>query len=143
MLGDSDFRVLGHDVWCDGEECILFFELLVWKLPGTKKVMGPPVFSKTHSEQFKSKYMGKSRLWVEGKNWVTEVRTRFPDADVFIKQSLKAGVKELAGKGIASYVAKSLSKVFSVSADGDVIKKARMKPEIALFLTEYFKKKIV
>ncbi len=143
MLGDNDFRVLGQDVWCDGDECMIFFELLVWKLPETKNVTGPPVFSKKHSEQFKSKYKGKSRLWVEGSNWVTEVRTRFPDAERFISRNLRAGVKDLAGKGIASHVAKGLKGGFAVSTDGDVIKKAGMKPEIALFLTEYFKKKIV
>lgn len=143
MLSDGDFRVLGHDIWCDGEECILFFELLVWKLPETKKVTGPPVFSKAHSEQFKSKYMGKSRLWVEGKNWVTEVKTRFPDAAALIGHGLEAGVKELEGRGIASHVARSLRKGFTISSDGEVFRKAGTKPEIALFLTEYFKKKIV
>jgi tRNA nucleotidyltransferase (CCA-adding enzyme) len=143
MLADKEFRVLGHDVWCDGEECVLFFELLVWKLPPTKKLTGPPVFSKTHSEQFKRKYRGKTRLWVEGKNWVTEVRTMFPDAEVFMKRSLRGSVKALSEKGIASHVAKSLKKGFTISVDSHVIKKAGMKPGIALFLTEYFKKKIV
>ncbi len=143
MLEDAEFRVLGQDVWCDGNECLLFFELLVWRLPGTRKVTGPPVFSRKHSDQFIKKYKGKSRLWVEGKNWVTESRTRFPDARKFISHSLKADAKALAGQGIASYVAKSLVRGFSVLTDREVIKKAANNGEIALFLTEYFKKKII
>jgi len=143
MLQEREFRVLGHDVWCDNDECVLFFELLVWSLPKTKKITGPPVFSRTHSEQFIRKYQGKSRLWVEGKNWVTEVSTKFESADKFIGHRLKTGAKTLAERGIASYVAKSLSKGFSVVMDWQVIKKADRNREFALFLTEYFKKKIL
>lgn len=143
MLEDSDFRVLGHDAWSDKEECILFFELEVWSLPATKIITGPPVFSSVHSRQFIRKYEGKERLWVEGANWVTEGRRKFTEAGEFIGKILKSDAKTLAKKGIASYVADSLCKGSSVMEDGRVILKAKSNKGFALFLTEYFKKKIV
>jgi tRNA nucleotidyltransferase (CCA-adding enzyme) len=143
MLEDDEFKVLGHGVWCDNLECVLFFELLASKLPATKKITGPPVFSKTHSKQFIKKYEGKSRLWVEGKNWVTEVKRKFGTAEELIGHSLKSPVRTLAERGIASHVAKGLNKGFSVWTGREVIKKAKKNREFGLFLTDYFKKKII
>lgn len=138
MLEDSDFRVIGHDVWCDDKECLMFLELEVWSLPSIKKLTGPPTFSKKHSDEFSKKYRGRGRIWVEGDRMVTEVKREFTDAEKFLRKELTSGRKSLMDKGIASYVAGSVSKSFSMISGSALIKKAEGNNELAFFLSDYF-----
>jgi tRNA nucleotidyltransferase (CCA-adding enzyme) len=143
MLEDADFRVIGQDVWCDDRECVIFMELEVWNLPKIKKLTGPPTFSKKHSDEFTKKYTGRGRIWVEGNNLVTEISREHTDAVKFITKSLKAGKGRLHDTGIASYVAGSLSRGFSLLSDAGAIRKAEGSNEFAFFLGNYFKNKIL
>jgi len=143
MLQDADFRVIGHDVWCSGQGCWLLFELEVWKLPKIRKITGPPAFSGFHSKQFINKYAGKNRVWIEGSNWVTEAEREFTGAASFIEDALKPAAKSLEKAGIASHVAGGLSKGFSVEEDRNAMKGASKDPGFALFLANYFKRKII
>jgi tRNA nucleotidyltransferase (CCA-adding enzyme) len=143
MLEDADFRVIGHDVFCDVKECIIFTELEVWSLPKIKKVIGPPTFSKKHSDEFTKKYSGRGRIWVEGTSLVTEVKREHTDAGKFLAKVLKTGKKQLHDAGIASYVAESLPRGFSLLTDGGVIRKAGANNGFAFTLGNYFKNKIL
>ncbi len=143
MLEDADFRVMGHEVFCDKRDCIIFTELEVWSLPKIKKLIGPPTFSKRHSDEFTKKYSGRGRIWVEGSSLVTEVKREHTDAGKFLAKVLKTGKKQLHDTGIASYVAESLPKGFSVLTDSGVIRKAGSNNGFALMLSNYFKNKIL
>jgi len=143
MLEGADFRVIGQDVWCDAKDCVLFLELEVWSLPKIKKLIGPPTFSKKHSDEFTKKYKDKGRIWVEGKNLVTEVKRQFTDAEKFVEHSLGVKKNILLQKGIASHVAESLSKDFSLLTDRMIMKKADGSSGFAFFLSDYFKNKIL
>ncbi len=143
MLEDGDFRVIGSDVWCDSEECVMFLELEVWKLPKIKKLTGPPTFSKKHSEEFTKKYKGHGRIWVEGKNLVTEIDRKFTEADELVGKSLKVGKKALLDMGIASHVASGMSSGFTLLSDSRIVKKAEGSNELAFSLSNYFKNKIL
>ncbi|UCD03378.1 MAG: CCA tRNA nucleotidyltransferase [Candidatus Aenigmatarchaeota archaeon] len=143
MLEDSDFRVIGYDVWCDDRECLIFLEMDVWDLPKIKKLTGPPTFSRQHSDEFTKKYRGKGRIWVEGDRLVTEVKREFTDAGQFLKKVMGAKRKTLLDSGIASYVAESVSKSFSLISGAALIKKAARNDELAFSLSDYFKNKIL
>jgi tRNA nucleotidyltransferase (CCA-adding enzyme) len=143
MLEDSDFRVIGHDVWCDQEECLILLELEVWSLPSIKKLQGPPTFSKKHSDEFTKKYKGVGRIWVEGDKLFTEVKREYTDAGKFLKNELTSSRKVLMDKGIASYVSVSLSKSFSMIPDSALLKKAEANNELAFSLSDYFKNNIL
>jgi tRNA nucleotidyltransferase (CCA-adding enzyme) len=143
IMEDSGFSVIGSGVWCNDSECVLLFELEVWKLPPVRKVRGPPVFAKKHSSQFIKKYSGRGRIMVEGDSWVAEIKRKNIDAERLIKETLKQRKSALMGIGIASYVAGSMEKGFSALSDGKVAARVRRKDGFGLFLTEYFKNKVL
>jgi len=143
MISEAEFVVMGHDVWCDSGGCAILIEMEVWSLPNVRKLGGPPVFSKNHSGQFIKKYRGRARMWVEGINWVAEVRREHTDAGGLIRKSLKKSRKSLEANGIASYVAGGLAGGFSVMSEKEIYSKAKKNRDFAGFLAEYFKKNIV
>ncbi len=142
ILEDADFRIIGHDVWCDSKNCLLFLELEVWSLPKIRKVIGPPTFSKKHSEEFNRKYKGQGRIWVEGSNLVTEVKRKYTDAGSLLEEELSASEKKLRDSGIASHIAKYMKKK-EILTDSAVIQKAESNNELAFFLSDYFKNKVL
>ena len=142
-LRGGDFRVLGQDAWCDPKGCALLLELEVWKLPNIRVIIGPPVFSGGHSRQFIGKYKGKGRLLVEGSDWIAETSRDFTEAPRALRAFLKGGRAALEGRGIASYVARGLSSGFAVKEGAAVLGHAAGNMEFAMFLTNYFKNKIV
>jgi len=143
MITEAEFAVMGHDVWCDIGGCAILVEMEVWCLPNVRKLTGPPLFSKTHSGQFIKKYRGRARMWVEGMNWVAEVRREYTDVDRLIRKSLKKGRKSLEADGIASYVAAGLASGFTLMSEKEIYSKAKKNRDFAGFLAEYFKKNIV
>jgi len=143
ILKEHDFMVMGKDTFCTEKECILMFEMEVWSLPRIRKLVGPFVFSKKHSDEFISKYKGAGRIWVEGSSWVAEIKRKFTQADQKLKDSLKDSEKGLKAKGIASHPAKSISKGFDILQYGDVLKIAKKDSGFAEFLKSYFEKKVV
>ena len=142
-MEDADFRVYGHGVWCDERRCVIMLEMETWELPDVRKLVGPPVFSAKHSSEFRKKYEGRSRIWVEGYCWVAETSRRFRRADALLRDVLSCSVKRLRSHGIASYVADAVSGGFAISADENVIRKAGKNSDFSLFLAGYFKKKII
>jgi len=143
ILEDGEFRILGYDVWCNKEECVIFFELEVWCLPAMKKITGPPVFSRVHTREFIKKYEGRSRLWVEGADWVADMNRKYTMAEDILESNLRLTSRQLVMNGMASYVTNGLVKGFVMLKDRKIIKKAAKNKEFSLFLTQYFKKKII
>lgn len=142
MMEDNDFRVLGSGVWCGDEECCILLELEVWSLPSVRKVIGPPVFARKHSEEFMRKYSGSGRLCVVGDAWLAEVRRRYTDALELLQSTVKSKKSTLRSIGVASYVADGLGRGVSVLS-GNSITIMMKKEGFPAFLTEYFKNKVV
>jgi tRNA nucleotidyltransferase (CCA-adding enzyme) len=143
ILEDSDFKVIGSDVWCDKSECAILMELEVWELPGIRKVRGPPVFSEAHGKQFISKYKSEGRIMVKDGLWVAEAGRRYKTPDKLVRETLDKNRKKLAEAGIASYVAGSVVRGYRISKDEQIVRKAGRKKDFALFLTGYLKRKII
>jgi tRNA nucleotidyltransferase (CCA-adding enzyme) len=143
ILKEHEFIVMGKDTYCTEKDCILMFEMEVWSLPKIRKLVGPFVFSKKHSDEFISKYAKTGRIWVEGANWVAEVKRAHTEADQKLKDSLKDKKEELQAKGIASHPAEAIAKGFEILEPKDILKLAKKNPGFAEFLKEYFGKRAV
>lgn len=140
ILEEYEFEVMGFDVWSNSD-CAVLLELKIWKLPKVRKLTGPPIFSKKHSQEFINKYKGRGRIWIENDHYVAEVERKFTLADEKIKHSLSVGVKTLKQKGIASYIAESIHKHgFKVLNNKQIIKLAKKNEGFAQFLWKYLKR---
>jgi tRNA nucleotidyltransferase (CCA-adding enzyme) len=142
ILRENDFIVMGQDTYCTEKDCILIFEMEVWNLPRIRKLVGPFVFTKQHSDEFISKYQKSGRIWVEGSNWVAEVKRAYTQADQKLKGSLKDKEKNLLSKGIASHPAKAISKKFELMEPKDILKLAKKNHGFAEFLDNYFTERV-
>jgi tRNA nucleotidyltransferase (CCA-adding enzyme) len=143
ILKENEFIVMGKDSWSDEKDCILIFEMEVWSLPRIRKLIGPYVFSRKHSDEFISKYARSGRIWVEGIYWVSEVPRTFTLAEDKMRHSLRDSEKSLKSKGIASMPAKSISKKFEVLNSHGMLALAKKSPGFAEFLKNYFEKRVV
>jgi tRNA nucleotidyltransferase (CCA-adding enzyme) len=91
LIERNGFMVYRSDVSVEGNKAFLVFELLVWTLPQVKKHVGPPVTSKYHSEQFKSKYKPFSfRKRIENGRYVVEVKRNYTDVVELLKNELRS-----------------------------------------------------
>ncbi len=142
ILKEHEFVVMGHDSYCTEKDCILIFEMEVWSLPRVRKLVGPFVFSKQHSDEFISKYQKSGRIWVEGSNWVAEVKRAYTQADQKLRHSLKDSEKNLLSKGIASHPAHAITRKFEILDHKDIIKLAKKSPGFAEFLENYFTERV-
>jgi tRNA nucleotidyltransferase (CCA-adding enzyme) len=140
ILAEYEFVVFGSDVTADGE-CFMLIELEVWKLPKIRRLSGPGVFAKDHVEQFRKKYEGHGKLWIEDDVWKAEVKREFTDAAEKLRDSLSDNEDELKAKGIASYIASIITaKGFEVIEDDAILNCARRDNQFGLFLKKYLEK---
>jgi tRNA nucleotidyltransferase (CCA-adding enzyme) len=91
------------------EDVLLAFELEVWKLPNIKKMIGPPIFSQRHSNEFLKKYKF-SRPYIDGTRWVAEVQRENRTAFDLLRRFIRRGIKHLESDGIPKNIAREFSK---------------------------------
>jgi len=143
IMEDKDFSVIGHDIWSDEEFtkgiCLVLLEMEVWELPEVRKVTGPPIFSRKHSQEFLKKYKPRGRTWVENQCWVAEVKREFTSAEALLRHALSGRAGTLRERGIPSYIAKSVFKGFSILKGREILKLAK-RQEIGEFLNNYLGK---
>ncbi|MBI4163652.1 MAG: CCA tRNA nucleotidyltransferase [Candidatus Aenigmarchaeota archaeon] len=120
ILQEYEFVCNDNWVWCNQQDCIMLIELSVWKLPSIRKVVGPPIFTVKHSEEFLKKYKS-GRVWVEGDRWCAEVKRQFILAEDKIKDTLSESSTTLKSKGIASHMADSLAKGFKLLSTKEIL----------------------
>ncbi len=136
LLKDHDFEVFNVSVWSDENDSYILFEMKSWLLPKIRMLKGPPVYSKKHSEQFTGKYKG-SKLYVEDKIWVAEVKRKYRKVENILGDFLKRNKKSLLGDGVRSYVAESVSKDFRVLT-GKNFEGLLKNKEFSRFVRKYF-----
>lgn len=141
ILEDAEFNVLNSEAFTDEKNCILLFELGVWKLPQVRKLTGPSIFISDRASQFVNKY-SPGRVWVEESNFVAEIKRKFTEAEDKIVYSLSASATKLRAKGIASYVATSMAKKKNFISYKQLILEAKKNKELAEFLTNFFEKRV-
>jgi tRNA nucleotidyltransferase (CCA-adding enzyme) len=144
IMEQNDFGVMGWDVWTnDLDKCIVFFEFESCSLPRCRKLIGPSVFSKKHTGEFIEKYRDKGRIWIEGEYWVAEVRRDFQEPRQKLKETLAADEKTLKAKGIASYLAREISRGFEILQERELVSHARRYPGFGETLAGFFGKRAV
>ncbi len=77
------------------DKAVLFFEMEIWSLPSTKKMIGPGISSKKHSREFRSKYKNS---YVEGEYWAADKKREFCTAAAFMKDFMFRDAAYLASK---------------------------------------------
>ncbi|HLD57930.1 MAG TPA: hypothetical protein VJA47_06480, partial [archaeon] len=120
ILQENDFVCQGSDVWCSEKDCVILLELSVWNLPNVRSVVGPPIFSIKHSEEFLKKYK-HGRVWVEGDKWIAEVKRDFISAQEKVKGALSQKAETLKSRGIATHMADSISKGFKLLSTKELV----------------------
>jgi tRNA nucleotidyltransferase (CCA-adding enzyme) len=128
LIERHGFRVYRSDVHAEGEKAYLLFEMLVWSLPQIKKHFGPPVTSKQHSEQFKSKYVPLHQIFIEDGRYVVEVERNYTDV-----VSLLRG--ELRSCSLGKNVAESVSKGYDVVRNEEI----QISESLSYFFSKYFR----
>lgn len=128
LIERNGFTVYRSDVSVEGEKAFLIFELLVWNLPQVKKHVGPPVTSKYHSEQFKSKYKPfYFRKRIENGRYVVEVERKYTDVVGLLKN-------ELRSCSLGKQVSESIDSGYEVLRNGEI----RFFEGVGYFFKDYF-----
>ncbi|MFH0949053.1 MAG: CCA tRNA nucleotidyltransferase [Candidatus Aenigmatarchaeota archaeon] len=102
MLKNNEFIILRKYEYT-GKTMIFFFELEIAALPHIKRMVGPSVFSRVHSNEFLSKYEKSKdtfRVFVENSNWIAEIKRRFISTTPLLQSLTKKSMNELIEAGI-------------------------------------------
>jgi len=127
LIERNGFKVYMSDVSVEGDKAFLVFELLVWNLPKVKKHVGPPITSKYHSEQFKSKYTFQQPVRIENGRYVVEVKRRYTDVVELLKN-------ELRSCSLGKHVSESIDRGYEVLRNEEI----RFFEGLGSFLRDYF-----
>jgi tRNA nucleotidyltransferase (CCA-adding enzyme) len=135
----SGFSLLRDFAWSDEKALNVFgFELEHCCIPLVKKHLGPPLEKRDECQRFLLKHENApstvSGPYLEDGRWVVELRRKYTDACLLLRERLKDGGKNA---GIAEGVSHVLKKGFSVLVNEEIAKVYRKNEEFAKFLTEF------
>jgi tRNA nucleotidyltransferase (CCA-adding enzyme) len=139
-----EFKVLRKACYTNEKDlAIVLLEMEVSNLPAVQKKVGPEVFDLDDSKRFLEKYKGLAinGPFVEGRNWVVEVKRKFMTAREKIFDSLNVDVNILKAKGIPNHIAEQIAKGFEIISDIErVVEIASKDKDFGVFLRNYFEK---
>lgn len=133
ILEENDFYVVRSYEFSNSES-ILLFELAVWHVPDIKKMIGPPIFSKKHSDEFLSKY---NSAYLEENTWVAEKKREFLTPSDLLKNFLKKDINKLKDSGIPENIAKEIRSAKILDND-EFLKLVKKNKEFSAFLRERY-----
>jgi tRNA nucleotidyltransferase (CCA-adding enzyme) len=135
----NDFKILRDVAWSDEKTLNMFiFELEHCCIPPVKKHLGPPLDKEQECEKFLAKHQHGSGTvsgpYVEDGRWVVQIRRKYTDACVLLREKLKDGGKNA---GVADQIAQELRKDFNVMVNNEIVDVYKKNKEFAKFLTEF------
>jgi tRNA nucleotidyltransferase (CCA-adding enzyme) len=135
----NDFTVLRDVVWSDEKTLSMFiFELEDCCVSSVKKHLGPPLDKERECENFLAKYVGKPCTvvgpYVEDGRWVVQIRRKFTDACMLLREKLKDGGRNA---GVAERVSLVLRKSFKILVNEEMEDVYVKNREFAKFVTEF------
>jgi tRNA nucleotidyltransferase (CCA-adding enzyme) len=135
----NGFNVLRDLPWSDEKTVNMFiFELEQRFIPVVKKHLGPPLEKKNECENFLQKHTSSAKTvsgpYIEDGRWVVEIRRKYTDAVVLLKDKLKDGGRNT---GVAEKISKKLRKSFKIFVNDEIIGVYNKNSEFAKFLTEF------
>jgi tRNA nucleotidyltransferase (CCA-adding enzyme) len=139
-----EFKVLRKDCYTNEKDlAVVLLEMEVSTLPEVQKKVGPEVFDFEDSKRFLEKYksLAITGPFIEGKNWVVEVKRKFKTAREKLFDSLSVDVSILQAKGIPNHIAEQISKGFEIISDVNrIIELVSKDRNFGIFLRKYFEK---
>jgi tRNA nucleotidyltransferase (CCA-adding enzyme) len=133
ILEENDFYAVRSYEFSNSES-ILLFELAVWHMPDIKKMIGPPIFSKKHSDEFLSKY---NSAYLEENTWVAEKKREFLTPSDLLKNFLKKDINKLKDSGIPENIAVAIRSAKILDND-EFLKLVKKNRELSAFLREKY-----
>ena len=135
----NDFNVLRDLPWSDEKTVNTFiFELEQRFIPLVKKHLGPPLEKKNECEKFLLKHVKSpntvSGPYIEDGRWVVEMRRKYIDAVVLLKDKLGDGGRNT---GVAEKISKKLRKGFRIFVNEEITDLYKKNSDFAKFLTEF------
>lgn len=87
------FSALRGDIYFDGGEALLLFEMNVWQLPAVERRIGPPVGTKRHAAKFKKKYLNEPSVltgpYIDDGRYVVELRRKYLTVPEFLSAEFR------------------------------------------------------
>lgn len=135
----NDFNVLRDLPWSDERTINTFiFELEQRFISLVKKHLGPPLEKKNECEKFLLKHVKSpntvSGPYIEDERWVVEIRRKYTDVIVLLKEKLRDGGRNT---GVAREISKVLRKGFKIFVNEEIVEVYKRNSEFAKFLTEF------
>ena len=139
LLNLSDFKVLRDLAWSDEKTINMFiFELEDCRIPLVKSHLGPPLEKERECERFLAKHHSGSGTvsgpYIGDGRWVVQVRRKYTDACVLLREKLKGGGRSA---GVAEQISHVLRKGFKVLVNDEMVEVYGKNKELAEFLTEF------
>jgi len=139
LLNFSDFKVLRDLAWSDEKTINMFiFELEDCRIPLVKSHLGPPLEKERECERFLAKHHSGSGTvsgpYIGDGRWVVQVRRKYTDACVLLREKLKGGGRSA---GVAEQISHVLRKGFKVLVNDEIVEVYGKNKEFAEFLTEF------
>lgn len=104
LLEHNEFSAIRSHEFVGGH-CYLIFELEIFELPPVNNMIGPPLSSKHHTQEFLSKYRGRNFLYISDNRWVAEVKRQHRTALDLLNAFLKREKEKLVADGIPNHIA--------------------------------------
>jgi tRNA nucleotidyltransferase (CCA-adding enzyme) len=135
----NGFSLLRGLPWSDEKTINMFiFELEQRFIPLVKKHLGPPLEKKNECEKFLLKHVKSANTvsgpYIEDGRWVVEIRRKYTDGVVLLKDKLRDGGRST---GVAEKISKKLHKGFRIFVNEEIIGVCKKNSEFAKFLTEF------
>jgi len=135
----NGFSVLRDLPWSDERTVSMFiFELEQRFTSLVKKHLGPPLEKKNECEKFLLKHIRSpntvSGPYIEDERWVVEIRRKYTDVIVLLKEKLRDGGRNA---GVAEKISKKLRKGFKIFVNDEIIEVYEENSEFAKFLTDF------
>jgi len=135
----NDFSLLRDVPWSDEKTINMFiFELEQRFIPLVKKHLGPPLEKKNECEKFLLKHINSSNTvsgpYIEDGRWVVEMRRKYTDAVVLLKDKLRDGGRNT---GVAEQISKKLREGPKIFVNEEIIGIYKRNSGFAKFLTEF------
>jgi len=135
----NDFNILRSIPWSDEKTTSMFIlELEQRFISSVKKHLGPPLGMERECENFLRKHVSNlntvSGPYIENGKWVVELRRKYTDVVMFLKDRLRDGGKNA---GITEQIAQMLRKKFKIFVNNEIVEVYKRNSEFARFLTEF------
>ena len=86
-MEQNGFKVLRSGYWTNEDtKAFIIMEFDVWKLPNCETHLGPRIWDGNHQKKFLEKY---ASAWLDGNQWVVEIKRKHNNAPDFIDYLLK------------------------------------------------------